>query len=156
MLSQTSEYAMRAMSCLACRPNSLVSTVELAEITKVPSNYLAKVLQSLAQADLISGRRGVGGGYQLKRPPSEITLFDVITAITNVDRITSAAHEFEHKAGPLKPLYHHLETAAKKVVDHFQRVTLQDIVLESGPIERGMSPELATNGSVGVAAVVHR
>ena len=61
MLSQTTEYALRAMSCLAYMPDDLVSTAQLAEVTRVPMNYLAKVLQLLSKAELINGRRGVGG-----------------------------------------------------------------------------------------------
>ena len=62
MLSQTVEYALRAMVCLAQSPDQLTPTPALASKTKVPPNYLAKVLQVLAQAELIEGRRGVGGG----------------------------------------------------------------------------------------------
>ena len=61
MFSQTTEYALRAMACLALRPQQLTSAIALADQTKVPANYLAKVLQQLAGAGLIDGRRGVGG-----------------------------------------------------------------------------------------------
>jgi lysyl-tRNA synthetase class 2 len=60
MYSQTAEYALRAMACLALRPNVLVSTNVLARETKVPSNYLSKVLQTLANAGLIEGRASPG------------------------------------------------------------------------------------------------
>ena len=71
MFSQTTEYALRAMACLAMYPDDLVATPTLAEQTKVPANYLAKVLQQLAAAKLITGRRGVGGGYRLARPAGD-------------------------------------------------------------------------------------
>ena len=67
MFSQTTEYALRAMACLAMAPDELVPTSTLAERTKVPANYLAKVLQQLASGGLIKGRRGVGGGYKLAK-----------------------------------------------------------------------------------------
>ena len=44
MHSLTAVYALRAMSCLAMHGNTLVPTTTLATQTKVPSNYLAKVL----------------------------------------------------------------------------------------------------------------
>lgn len=130
MLSQTSEYALRAMSCLAYEPDRLTSTVELAEVTQVPSNYLAKVLQSLAQAELIVGRRGVGGGYKLNRLPEEITLLDVINAITRVERITACPLGLENHSGRLCPLHRRLDQAAKLMIDHFGSVTLKDINAE--------------------------
>jgi len=87
MFSQTTEYAMRAMVMLASRDHVLTSTTDIAESTGVPANYLAKVLQNLAAADLIVGRRGVGGGYRLARPASEIRLIDVVRAVGKLDRI---------------------------------------------------------------------
>lgn len=81
MLSQTSEYALRAMVCLASRDGGLTATPELADAANVPHSYLAKVLQMLASADLIAGRRGVGGGYRLCREPAQIKLLDIVDAV---------------------------------------------------------------------------
>lgn len=81
MFSQTAEYALRAMVCLALRPEGRVAAGLLAEETKVPSDYLAKVLQLLARARLVAGRRGVGGGYVLAREASQIRLVDVLDAV---------------------------------------------------------------------------
>ncbi len=67
MFSQTTEYALRVMAWLALSPDLLVPTLTLADKTKVPAHYLAKVLQQLASAELVTGRRGVRGGYKLAR-----------------------------------------------------------------------------------------
>lgn len=89
MFSQTAEYALRSIVWLALTPESLVPTTDLAKATRVPAHYLAKVLQQLAAAKLINGRRGVGGGYQLARPARDITLRQVVAAVMPLDRITS-------------------------------------------------------------------
>ena len=81
MFTQTTEYALRAMAALALFPGTLVATSSVAERTKVPSNYLAKVLQQLAAAGLIEGRRGVGGGYKLAKPASQINMLDIIRSV---------------------------------------------------------------------------
>ncbi len=130
MLSQTTEYALRAMSCLAYDPERLTSTIELAEVTKVPSNYLAKVLQSLAQAELIVGRRGVGGGYKLNRPAEDITLLEVINSIDKVERITTCPLGLENHGSRLCPLHRRMDQAAAGLIKHFEGVTLKDIVTE--------------------------
>ena len=127
MLSQTTEYALRAMSCLAYMPKELVSTAQLAEVTLVPMNYLAKVLQLLAKADLISGRRGVGGGYRLKRPATEITLLDVINAIDPIMRITECPLKLENHSGKLCPLHSKIDLAAKSLIDQFSGMSLYDM-----------------------------
>lgn len=130
MLNQTAEYALRAMSCLAYEPDRLTSTVELAEVTKVPANYLAKVLQSLAQADLVVGRRGVGGGYKLNRPAETITLLQVINAVMRVERIKSCPLGLENHAGTLCPLHRRMDQAAQMLIEQFGSSTLKDLVSE--------------------------
>ncbi|MEL6499400.1 MAG: Rrf2 family transcriptional regulator [Planctomycetota bacterium] len=81
MLSQTAEYALRAVAALAPNAGQLVPTTDLAKQADVPPPYLAKVLQQLAAAKIIRGRRGVGGGYTLNRPADEINLLEVVTAV---------------------------------------------------------------------------
>ncbi|MGV6813549.1 MAG: RrF2 family transcriptional regulator [Phycisphaerales bacterium] len=134
MLSQTTEYALRAMSCLAYMPDELVSTGHLAEVTLVPMNYLAKVLQLLAKADLINGRRGVGGGYQLSRPASEISMLDVINAIDPIERITSCPLKLENHNGQLCPLHARLDAAANQLIETFQGISLHDMFAENSEI----------------------
>ncbi|RMH14169.1 MAG: Rrf2 family transcriptional regulator [Planctomycetota bacterium] len=128
MLSQTCEYALRAMVWLAYTEDGLMPTSSLAERTGVPFNYLAKVLQSLAQADLIVGRRGVGGGYRLARPAEEITMLDVINAINPVERITSCPLGLPSHGPNLCMLHRQLDQAAKALIDTFQGVTLADLL----------------------------
>ena len=130
MLSQTTEYALRAMSCLAYLPDELVSTAQLADLTHVPMNYLAKVLQSLAKAELITGRRGVGGGYRLARPATEITMLDVINAINPIERIRECPLKLENHSGRLCPLHTRMDAAAKSMIEHFSSTTLHDMLSE--------------------------
>lgn len=132
MLSQTVEYALRAMVTLAYKPDELVPTPELAEVTKVPSNYLAKVLQTLAGADLIVGRRGVGGGYRLARPATEIRLLDVINAVNPVERITSCPLGLDTHGPNLCPLHRRVDEAAARVIDVFGSTTLADVITGEG------------------------
>ena len=132
MLSQTSEYALRAMSCLAYAPDELTPTPVLAKYTKVPSNYLAKVLQLLAQGGLIRGRRGVGGGYCLNRPASEISMLDVINAIDPIQRIQSCPLELPNHGGSLCALHRKLDDAAKQLIEIFTDVSMADLVADAG------------------------
>ena len=131
MLSQTTEYALRAMACLAYSPDELTPTPRLAELTLVPPNYLAKVLQSLAQASLITGRRGVGGGYKLANPASEISLLDVVNAIDPVERITSCPLGLPDHGSNLCALHSCVDEAARQFIDKFESVRLSDLITES-------------------------
>jgi Rrf2 family transcriptional regulator, nitric oxide-sensitive transcriptional repressor len=127
MFSQTTEYAMRAMAWLAVLDDELVSTPLLAAKTQVPPNYLAKVLQQLASSKLIVGRRGVGGGYRLARPPEEITLLEVVRCVTPVDRIASCPLGKHLYGGKLCPLHQCHDEAMAAVIKILGGCTLASL-----------------------------
>lgn len=133
MFSQTTEYALRAMACLAMRPNDLVATPALAMQTKVPANYLAKVLQQLAAAKLIVGRRGVGGGYKLARPASQVRLLEVINAVGLVERIETCPLGLSNHGSNLCPLHRRADEAAAAVIKVYNGVTLHDLMTDPNP-----------------------
>ena len=78
-LTRQADYAMRAVLYLATTP--LANIREIAKAQFVPQEYLAKILQRLAKAGIVTTHRGVGGGISLARAPEKITLMDVIEAI---------------------------------------------------------------------------
>ncbi|MEO1512292.1 MAG: Rrf2 family transcriptional regulator [Planctomycetota bacterium] len=128
MISQTTEYALRAMACLAYETEGLTPTPRLAKLTKVPSNYLAKVLQSLAQASLIEGRRGVGGGYRLAREASAISMLAVVNAIDPVQRITECPLGLPNHGPNLCPLHSCVDSAAAQIIETFGSTSLEQLV----------------------------
>jgi Rrf2 family transcriptional regulator, nitric oxide-sensitive transcriptional repressor len=132
MFSLTAEYALRAMACLALMPDQLVPTPALAEQTKVPPNYLAKVLQLLASADLISGRRGVGGGYKLARPADQITMLEVVRGVTTLERITTCPLGLASHGPNLCPLHRREDEAAAAVIDLYGKITLKTLISDPG------------------------
>ncbi|MBW1844745.1 MAG: Rrf2 family transcriptional regulator [Deltaproteobacteria bacterium] len=82
LLSQTAEYALRAMAWLATVPEGQpVRAVDLSGSTGIPTHYLSKVLRRLVLADLLQSKKGQGGGFSLSRPPSEIAFIDILSAI---------------------------------------------------------------------------
>jgi Rrf2 family protein len=82
LLSQTAEYALRAMAWLALEsPKVPVRAKDLAESTGIPLPYLSKILRRLVVAELLDSQKGQGGGFALARPPREISFEAVLTAI---------------------------------------------------------------------------
>jgi len=147
MLSQTVEYALRAMVCLAAHPDERVSAGSLAEQTKVPQDYLAKVLQLLSRAELIAGRRGVGGGYRLTREPESIGVLEVIRAVGTIERIRACPLGIEGHGKPmLCPLHDLMDKAMAAMIAVLERHTLGDVVAwrERGePLCRDFDPSSA-------------
>lgn len=143
MLSQTTEYALRAMVWLAHSGPELTPTSMLADETGVPFNYLAKVLQSLAKADLITGRRGVGGGYRLARSAADISMLDVINAISPVKPIDTCPLGIPGHGTNLCSLHCRLDRAARMIIEDFGGVSLADLLDKkkpTGPLCDGARP----------------
>jgi Rrf2 family protein len=68
MLSNTQEYALRAMTQLAREAPASATTADIAKAARVPGSYLAKIMQDLRRAGLVNSQRGVGGGVSLAKP----------------------------------------------------------------------------------------
>lgn len=78
-LTQTAEYALRAMAFLGTHDDGLpVRAPELAEATGIPPHYLSKVMRRMVVARLVRSQKGHGGGFVLARPPSEIRFVDIL------------------------------------------------------------------------------
>jgi Rrf2 family protein len=81
-LSKRVEYGLIAIRHIATRQyGEIVTAKEIAECYKIPYELLAKVLQKLTKAGLITSHQGVRGGYTLAKKPSEIPVSHVIHAI---------------------------------------------------------------------------
>jgi Rrf2 family protein len=80
-LSQTAEYALRAMAELARPHAEPLRGSDLSDATQVPPHYLSKVLRRLVRAGLLVSQKGHGGGFVLARPAREIRFADVLAAV---------------------------------------------------------------------------
>src|SRR5688572_19877331 len=87
MVSQTAEYALRAVVCLGSQADTPMTTQQIADATRVPAGYLSKVLQALGRAGLVHSQRGLHGGFTLGRPMDQLSVLDVINAVDPLKRI---------------------------------------------------------------------
>ncbi len=78
-ISQRGLYALKALIHLSERWNAgIVSTHEIAEREGIPEKFLEAILLALKNARIVKSRRGREGGYELRRPPAEIVVGDVV------------------------------------------------------------------------------
>jgi len=91
-LSKKADYALLAMRHLAANADrGSVSARELAETYDLPPELLAKVLQKLVRARFLSSIQGIRGGYGLAKPPSSISVADVIQSIDGPLTVTACS-----------------------------------------------------------------
>ncbi len=80
------EWAVHCCTVLALLPNdAALPASRLAEFHGVPGAYLAKHLQALARAGIVTSTQGPRGGYRLARRPADITLLDIVDAIEGTE-----------------------------------------------------------------------
>ena len=128
MISQTAEYALRAMVVIAQQYDNSILTNDIAARTQVPPGYLAKVLQALGRAGLVKSQRGIGGGFALMRPAREITVLEVVNAVDPVKRIERCPLNIQAHGTDLCPLHRELDQAAGLVENAFSRCTLEQLL----------------------------
>lgn len=131
MLSQTSEYALRAVVWLAnqsLKGLHFYNVTEIAAATRVPSSYLSKILQTLTRANLLQKKRGIKGGYSLKSLPKQISLLSIIENFDKIERILTCPLKLKKHAKTLCPLHSKLDKLACTLRSSFTKTTLQDLV----------------------------
>ena len=81
-LSKSVDYALMALVHLSRLPqDESASARELARHYAIPYDLLAKILQRLAQSQLVASSQGTRGGYRLARAAEAISAAEVIEAI---------------------------------------------------------------------------
>lgn len=81
-LSATDVYAFQALGYLGTlQTDRWTGSDAISEATSVARPYLVRILATLCANDIVTSKKGTGGGYALARAASEITLRDVMRAI---------------------------------------------------------------------------
>ena len=82
LLSSACEYGLRAAVYVASLDeDGHVPIRRISEALDISAPFLTKVLQQLTENGFMTSLRGPKGGVALARPPSEITIADVVTSI---------------------------------------------------------------------------
>ena len=129
MITQTAEYALRAVVYLADQGAPQTTSV-IAEHTHVPVGYLSKVLQGLCKAGLVNSQRGLHGGFVLTAPAAEMTVLRVVNAVEPIRRFHECPLGLHGKE--LCPLHRKLDDAAKSIETTFGDTTIADLNSASG------------------------
>ncbi len=125
-LSTKTDYAARAVLVLARQYGAgvAVPAVELAREAQAPSSYLVQIMTDLRAQNIVKSRRGKSGGYQLARPPSAISLADVVRgvrgSILDISALSGSKCPLE-----LRAAWKHLQ---KTIEQEATRITFQSLV----------------------------
>jgi Rrf2 family protein len=83
MLSNASKYSIKAVLFLAEKSNleNKFSVTIIAESLNIPKPFIAKLLQQLAKAQMISSTKGPNGGFYLNEDDRKHSICDIIEVI---------------------------------------------------------------------------
>jgi Rrf2 family protein len=151
MFSQTMEYALRAVVCLATSTDQSITTHQIARDTKIPASYLSKVLQTLGRAGIVRSRRGLHGGFLLAKAPEDLTILDVVNAVDPIQRVGRCPLELEEHSAELCPVHRRLDEALAEIEKGMERSTVAELILEGKAHSSRccLDPELPDGGDSG-------
>ena len=93
-LSTKGRYGVRAMFELALNyHHGAISLKKIAGRQGISEKYLEHLFASLKKARLLLSTRGAQGGYQLARPPAEITVGDIIRVLEGTVSVSECSLE---------------------------------------------------------------
>lgn len=128
MLTQTAEYALRAVLYIAATEQGEPMRAEaLAEALSIPRNYLSKVLHVLARTGMLTSIRGPQGGFLLAREAEEITLGEVIHEFYPLE---DRCLLMDRECGDDTPCvaHHRWKVVAAELRGFFRETTVEEIV----------------------------
>ncbi|MCD6047262.1 MAG: system Fe-S cluster assembly regulator [Gammaproteobacteria bacterium] len=91
-ISKLADYATMIMAYCAHAPEQSYTAKKIAEATKIQLPTVSKLLKLLAKGHLLLSQRGVQGGYQIAKPPREISMADIIAAVDGPIALTECNH----------------------------------------------------------------
>lgn len=95
-ISKLTDYATVILAALSEDPAARLSAAGLAERTQIGVPTVSKLLKELQRAGLVRSVRGARGGYQVARPPAEISAADIIDAVEGPVALTECASDHGH------------------------------------------------------------
>ena len=79
MLSKKTKYAIHALTFLAKKdPTQPTLIVDIAKEANIPRKFLETILLDLKKNGILGSKMGKGGGYFIRKKPSEIQLSTII------------------------------------------------------------------------------
>jgi Rrf2 family protein len=141
-ISQKGLYALQATMMLARHyQQGAIKIRDIAYEEDLPEKFLELILLELKNARIVESARGAKGGYQLRRPPSEIHLSEIVRLIDgplapfgDAGQLRSLIdRDAEHRA--LYQVFLKVRDAAAQILEN---TSIADII--EAPIANSKSP----------------
>jgi Rrf2 family protein len=132
-LSAKAQYACVAMVDLACThsdPNP-IHLKHIADRHGISQRFLVQILLQLKGAGLVESTRGATGGYLLARPPSAISLADIVHAIDQPPPPAPSALSGLYSTAVVQVISGVLQEAQDREQRHLSEIKLDELVKQT-------------------------
>lgn len=134
MISQTVEYALRAIVTIAQQNGRALTAKEISATTQVPGPYLSKLMQGLVRGGIVKSQRGLHGGFVLTKDPAQLTLWEIVDVVEPFQRIRSCPLGIPSHAGTLCPLHRSLDNVMATTEKMFREMTVAQMLAQPGTV----------------------
>jgi Rrf2 family protein len=134
-VSRKIDYGLRAMIHLSGLPvGKIASLQDLSSTLHLPREFLAKILKVLAAKGLVRSARGAHGGYQLARPPRDISFLEVIEAVEGPVQLNVCLdHKDRCDVSAGCTMYQVWKVGQDRMLEEYRKTSLADLAGESQP-----------------------
>ena len=130
-ISRKCEYALRALIDLAVHYDKGVRQInDISHAESIPGKFLEQILLQLKNAGFLNSRRGIRGGYSLKKAPQYITIGEVVRSVDGPLAPIGCVSKTEHvscareKRCGLRSVMLDVRNAIAEILDN---ITLRDV-----------------------------
>ena len=120
-ISAKEDYAVRAALELAIAGGGPLKREQIAQAQQIPIAFLQNILMEMRHAELVEAKRGREGGIRLARPAAEITIADIVRAVSGplatVRGTRPPAVEYNAAAEPLRDVWVALRANIRAVLE---------------------------------------
>ena len=137
-ITNQADYALRAMLYLArLGYGKQAPSNVIAEEMNMSRMFLSRINSQLVNARLLTTRRGARGGVALTKPPSEISVYDVLTAVDGPIQLVECLGDPNNcRFSETCPLHKFWIRTEEVLINQLKGTSLQDLV-ENGSAEKG-------------------
>lgn len=134
MISQTVEYALRAIVTIAQQDGQACTARKIADVTDVPFAYLSKLMQGLVRGGIVKSQRGLHGGFVLIKAPQDLTILEVVDVVDPIKRIRECPLSIQSHGNTLCPLHRRLDQAIASTEKIFHETTVAELLAQPGSV----------------------
>jgi Rrf2 family protein len=151
MLGRTALHTIKALTALArTADGEYAGAATLAMSVGAPGNYLGKLLQSLARAGVVEGRKGLNGGFRLARPADQISLYDIVEPLEHVSKWDGCfmTHKSCDRRGPCA-VHQRWATVREAYTRFLKETSVRDLMDVPSSLEQVSRGELLRTSAAG-------